>query len=191
MGYRYLPSNKLYFDLTVFYNDYSNTRSFGTQPVIFNGINFQQDLILSNIAEVETYGAEIALQYKYSKLLRTELTYSYLGYNSHQNQIWGFPEHQVSLRCIYNPIETIDVDLWIRYVDEMMASDLLSSTGWSEMNDYINMDLRLAWRITPKLELAFVGQNLLYSDRVEFVQEAFTLPVEVERSFYVKLTIQF
>ena len=60
-----------------------------------------------------------------------------------------------------------------------------------QIDDYVTLDVRLGWMITPKIELSLVGQNLLEKSHVEYVQEAFGLPTEVGRSFYGKLTHRF
>jgi iron complex outermembrane receptor protein len=105
--------------------------------------------------------------------------------------VGGFPRQQVSLRGQFNLGKTLEMDVWFRYVDESVASYILDEDFEYEINDYLTMDLRIGWKITPQIELSLVGQNLLDKSHVEFVQEAFSLPVEVERSIYSVLTYRF
>jgi iron complex outermembrane receptor protein len=77
------------------------------------------------------------------------------------------------------------------YVDDTSASYLFFDDFRYQIDDYFTLDIRLEWQITPKIEVSLVGQNLLEKSHVEYVQEAFGLPTEVERSFYGKLTHQF
>ena len=48
----------------------------------------------------------------------------------------------------------------------------------------LNLTLRLGWRPRRDLELSLVGANLLDDRQLEYVQEAYTFPVEIERSIY-------
>ena len=76
-----------------------------------------------------------------------------------------------------------EFDAFLRYVD---------STPHISVPSYWSLDLRLAWQITPTLELSAVGQNLLQSQHAEFTPTTIkTQPTEVERSFYVKLSWEF
>ena len=58
------------------------------------------------------------------------------------------------------------------------------------IKSYTTMDMRLAWKPRPNLELALVGQNLFDSQRPEFgTSPLIRSPlVEVERSIYGKVT---
>jgi iron complex outermembrane receptor protein len=51
--------------------------------------------------------------------------------------------------------------------------------------------LRLGWRPRKDLELSLVGANLFGGNRLEFLQEAFSVPVEVEPSLYGRLQWSF
>jgi iron complex outermembrane receptor protein len=54
------------------------------------------------------------------------------------------------------------------------------------------MDARLAWKPGKDLELSLIGQNLFMNHHREFIPEyVFTLPTEITRSFYGKVTWQF
>jgi iron complex outermembrane receptor protein len=66
-----------------------------------------------------------------------------------------------------------------------------SNTAIYEIDDYATLDLRLGWKIRPDLEFFLTGQNLLRESHLEFVQEAFSYPVEVPRSAYAGLTYKF
>ena len=93
------------------------------------------------------------------------------------------PEHQLSLRSMMNLPYNLQLDLWLRSVDELDAIDI---------PDYTTLDARLAWRALDTLELSIVGQNLFESRHPEFVDNQFNFfNTEVERSAYVKLTWEF
>ena len=77
----------------------------------------------------------------------------------------------------------LEFDSWLRSVDELSAYDI---------SGYTQLDLRLGWQPLENLELALVGQNLLDSHQAEFVDSLLSFSnSEVERSFYLKVTVEF
>jgi iron complex outermembrane receptor protein len=77
------------------------------------------------------------------------------------------------------------VDLWLRYVDNL--SNLFTATQGLEginIDDYITLDIRLGWQPLSNLELSLVGANLIDSTRLEFVEELYSFPTQVERRIY-------
>jgi iron complex outermembrane receptor protein len=98
-------------------------------------------------------------------------------------QVGDEPRHQASLRGAFILRADLDLDVWFRYV-ESVSSIYVGAEGMYGIDEYVTMDMRLAWRPSEDLELSLVSQNLLDSGHVEFVQENFTRPTEVERSFY-------
>jgi iron complex outermembrane receptor protein len=76
-------------------------------------------------------------------------------------------------------------------VGKTKANNLFSDSVIYDIDDYATLDLRLGWRICPDLEFFLTGQNLLQDSHLEFVQEAFSYPVEVPRSAYAGLTYKF
>jgi len=189
LGYRFIPTQKFSMDITLFYNDYDNIRGFEDQAPVFTGTYFNQDILIVNYSGETTYGGELAVAFKVSEFFNCDLAYSFI--NVDDGGFGGFPKHQVSTRGLFNLTKTLDLDVWLRYVDDTSAGHFFSDDFKYQIDDYVTLDIRLGWRITPKIELSLVGQNLLEKSRVEYVQEAFGLPTEVERSFYGKLTYRF
>ncbi len=102
------------------------------------------------------------------------------------------PRQQISLRSLMNPRKDIDVDLWLRYVDQTYPSLNVGAFANQRIPSYWELDLRLAWRPTPKLELSLVGQNLLHSSHPEGYQDAFAADLlAVERGLYASLRLAF
>jgi iron complex outermembrane receptor protein len=94
------------------------------------------------------------------------------------------PQQQASLRSSFDLGRDWELDLWLRYVDRI-------SIYVAEVDDYISLDMRLAWRPSAGLELALVGQNLLEDSREEFHAEFGTVSTEVPRGFYLQATWQY
>jgi iron complex outermembrane receptor protein len=80
------------------------------------------------------------------------------------------------------------MDILFRYVDSNKAIGFFGSTV---INDYVSMDIRLAWNPINNLELSLVGQNLLAKQHLEYRQEAITTPTEIDRGMYGKVVWQF
>ncbi|SDU53350.1 iron complex outermembrane recepter protein [Desulfobacula phenolica] len=189
LGYRFIPTHKFSVDLTFFYNDYENLRMFENGETVSTGTAIIMESNLVNGYSETSCGGGVAIIFKPSDFFKCNLAYSFI--NTDNNGIWGFPRHQVSARGQFNLTKTLELDAWLRYVDDTSASYIFTDNFQYDIDDYLTMDLRLGWKITPQLELSLVGQNLLDKTHMEFVQEAFSRATEVERSFYGKLTYQF
>ena len=206
LGYRFVPANTLSLDMSVFYNDYDNLRSPEVETRVFHVHSqypyVEQQLRFDNELKGKTYGLELAAVLQAADWWRWDLAYSYLWIDIdtrdkadeiHNND---GPQHQVSLRSTVNFSKDLDIDFWFRYVDDVKALDAsqLDATTMSrtEIDSYLTLDIRLAWRPDDEVEIALVGQNLLDNEHPEYVQESFApLPTEVERGVYGKVTWRF
>jgi iron complex outermembrane receptor protein len=192
LGYRFLYSRDLSLDTAIFYNDYDKLRLLQKQDLIFNGATMVQNYLIENAIAADSYGIELALAWQATNRLKLDLAYSYLDSNMNAGkQVGDEPHHQASLRGFVNLRDDLDLNIWLRYVDNVTAFYFKSAEDWYEIDRYVALDLRLAWRPMAKIELALVGQNLLSSGSVEFVQENLTRPTEIARSVYGKLTYKF
>lgn len=187
LGYRTMPTNDISLDITMFYNEYDDLRVFESPSP------FIPTFEIDNKVSATTYGFELAAAWQAADWLKLDLAYSYLDSDMNAgSQVGEEPHHQASLRGAFMLSDNLDLDIWLRYVDSVTAFYLLPIPGeWYDVDDYVTMDVRLAWSPSDDLELSLVGQNLLDSSHVEFVQENFTRPTEVERGFYGKLTYTF
>jgi iron complex outermembrane receptor protein len=93
----------------------------------------------------------------------------------------GFnPHHQVSLRTGLQLARNWELNGWLRYVSEIPSL---------QVNSYVVLDARLAWKPRPDLEAAVVGRNLFWRSHLEFRPELnSSVPTGVERSVYGMLT---
>jgi iron complex outermembrane recepter protein len=64
----------------------------------------------------------------------------------------------------------------------------VSTFGDPHINDYVTLDLRVAWRPYRDIEFALVGQNLLAPHHLEYIQEISTLPTAIDRGMYGKIS---
>jgi iron complex outermembrane receptor protein len=69
------------------------------------------------------------------------------------------PDRHLLLRSSWDLPGHLTIDATGRYVSEIVLRDVPA---------YGELDLRLAWHPTPKLELSIAGQNLLHAHHTEF-----------------------
>ena len=195
VGYRTTFINNLSIDFTAFYNDYKNLRSFemgGFAPPTTPTTTATQTIILKNNFSAHTYGFEIATVWQMLDWWRWDASYSLLKTEYAQQQaavqIGSSPQQHVSLRSSLTPWENTELDIVFRYVDKNNA---IGFTGNRVINDYVSMDIRLAWNATENIELSIVGQNLLAEKHLEYQQEFLTSATKIDRGMYGKLTWRF
>ncbi|MCK5477794.1 MAG: TonB-dependent receptor [Methylococcales bacterium] len=192
LGYRTTLIDNLSIDFTAFYNKYNSLRSLEMGTPTFNGSFVEQPLFLGNEYSARTYGFEIATVWQMLDWWRWDVNYSYLKSQFNTQEIMGrpasSPQQLISLRSSTSPLKNIDLDIVFRYVDENFV---MGAYGSRTINDYVSMDIRLAWRPFNDIELSLVGQNLLAEHHLEYQQEALTSATEIDRGLYGKLTWNF
>ena len=160
MGYRANPSPDLSFSINAFYNVYDDLRTVSTTPVTFLPLH------LSNNGEARTWGVEGWGSYDVTPSWRlsagvSTLTRDYdpavtLDDISGLISIGDDPDYQVLLRSQHDLTDSLDLDVRLRAVGALARVD-----------DYVEADARLGWRLTDTLELSLTGRNLIEERRVE------------------------
>ena len=205
LGFRIFPSRRLSIDAALFYNDYDALRTAGDEfplPTFSPNGYLIVDLPFGNEAKGHSYGFELAAELQATDWWRLPIAYSYLeldaeatGDSRDQTNVAvarADPRQQLSLRSLMTPREDLDFDLWLRYADESYPDFGVGLYGTVQIPAYWELDLRLAWRPRPGIELSVVGQNLLSESHREGYQAVFgTIPVEVERGVYGAVRIDF
>ncbi len=87
------------------------------------------------------------------------------------------PRHQSILRSYLDLPANMNLSAMFRYVDNISTLDIPS---------YCSLDIRLAWKVKPNIELSVVGQNLLDNEHPENSVES-----EIPRGFYTKIQWQW
>jgi iron complex outermembrane receptor protein len=197
IGYRVRPMDELSLDVTAFFNDYDKLRtSWLAMPFpepTLSPTHMVLPLAEDNEDKAETYGVELAADWRPSNWWRFQGAYTYLNIVlepadtsiqvSSVTRKVASPHHQASLRSAMDLPGALEFDLWFRYVDELPSLDV---------DDYITLDARLGWHPRKNLEISVVGQNLLDNQHLEYKPEFLdTAPTEVEHSIYAKITWQF
>ncbi len=191
LGYRVQPAETLSLDLAIFYNIYDNIRGGvpGTPYLdMSTGVPAMVvPVVMSNPGEVDSYGLELAADWFITEKWKLKGSYAYLKVDVEGNISKGeadnSPRNQVSLKSALNLRDDVQLDLWVRYVDNIAIEGIGS---------HITGDARLAWQVTNQFEISIVGQNLFDPAHPEYSPQFLaTLPTEVERSVYGKLIWHF
>jgi iron complex outermembrane recepter protein len=170
IGYREQMTERFSWDLALFYNVYRNLIGLDMgQPFVEPVPPPPHTIIpgvLSNDGDGETYGVELAANWRATDRWQLYSQYTFLQLLAHGGVMPEFegmsPHHQVYLRSAWDIGRNLEFDLMGRYVDYLPDVEVPS---------YITMDLRLGWRPRERLELAVVGQNLLQDHHREFGSE--------------------
>ncbi|HET9227228.1 MAG TPA: TonB-dependent receptor [Thermoanaerobaculia bacterium] len=186
LGYRIQPNAELLFDAVAFYNVYDHLRS---QEPPASGPPFP--VTLANKLEAETWGIE--LRTNVQPVQGWRLTFGYTWFDKElrldpdsRDRTGGLaegndPEHRMTLRSTLDLPGNLELDGWLRYVDELPSP---------AVDAYTELDLRLGWHATEALELSLAGQNLLHGSHEEFGPDN-AFREAVERGWYGKVTWRF
>ena len=193
LGLRSQPSPTIGFDLALFYNDYNNLRSLEVQQPVPDPLPTPTQLItrtlLGNNLDAQTYGLELALDWRLRDWWRMQLAYSYLrmlldldptSTDPYSEAEADYnPRHQLSLHSAFDIDAKTELDLWGYYAH---------ATPDHNLSAYFRLDLRLAHRLNDTLTLELVGRNLLDPHHSEFVATRTTPPPkQVDREVFLKL----
>ena len=197
LGYRVQPTDRLSLDVAGFFNDYDNLRTLEAGTPFLETSPSPQHMVLPSSAdnkmEGTTYGIEVAADWHALDWWRMQAAYTYLQMQLHldgdsadtisESAEGESPHYQISVRSSMDVMPNVELDLWVRYVDNLPSQDVGS---------YVTLDTRLGWKPHEHFELSIVGQNLLESHHPEFEPDFIdTVPTEVERSVYGSVTWQF
>jgi iron complex outermembrane receptor protein len=187
LGLRLKPRPSVWLDTALFYNNYD--RLIGLHLIDSDLANNRYELGYANNSSGQTYGLEMALDWKASANWLLSATYTYLHTMIKEDKVGdptlealmskaSNPRHSFSIRSLLDITPRIDLDLWFRYVGRLPERNI---------DGYVDLDARLAWRPRPwpQVELSLVGQNFLESGHSEFST------LEVERSIYGKIDWKF
>jgi iron complex outermembrane receptor protein len=197
LGYRVQPIDRVSLDLALFYNDYDDLRSLEQQPTGFETEptpHIVVPLVAGNRMYGESYGVELAANYRVSTPWRLQASYSFIQMQLHlkpgstdpfstatERQT---PHHQFGLRSFLDLPHHFELDAGIRYVDNLPGHGIPS---------YLVLDARIGWRPSPNWELSLVGRNWLDSQHPEFPGSELvrTRNTEVQHSIHGIVTWMF
>lgn len=195
LGYRTWPSERLSLDVTAFYNHYDDLQAIELRDDLatMEDDHLLIPAIFTNKAQGRTYGFEATANWQATDQWRLQLSYSYLRMKNEPDSpelIMTFddsaaPRHQISLLSNFDINRDMELDLWVRYVDEIRLD------FGEPIDAYSSLSARLGWHPRKDLELSLTGNYLLGSPHTEFVQEIFPFLEQVERGIYGQIKWSF
>ena len=190
LGLRAKLTDRVSLDVAGYYNEESDRYSypFGTPEVAppFLIIPFTTD---NSGDDTETHGVETVVQFQATDNWRLQGWHAWADGDFYPI---SDPKHQFSLRSSHDLPRNVELDLWLRYVDDFR--DIVFPIPGRDVDSYYDLDLRLGWRPGDgNLELVFAAQNLFDPRRREFMDTPSfnTRVTEVQRAFYFQVTYRF
>lgn len=179
-GARFAPWAKVSFEAAGFYNDYDDLRSQEPTPFI----------VLANLYDGHTTGIELAGNVQpHSRWL---IHGSYTGQRVSLRPLPASrdttnaraeaddPSHMFSMRSYLNLPGNVELDGFFRAIGKLRASNL---PGYQEL------DLRLGWQASDRLELSLIGRELLHRRHAEFIGVS-PQPKYFQREVALRVTFQ-
>ena len=198
IGWRHHLTERFFVDLVAFYNAYSDMilGDTGGAPVLKTTppppyLIFPTTL--GNKMDGRTYGVELTGNWQVRDGWRLQGIYSFLDMrlevdpdvdaSEGAKREKRHPRHQFSFFSRLNLPAKWTVDGNIRYVDEI--PDL-------NVESFLDLDVRLGWKLFETVEISAVGQNLLHSHRGEYFDQTTSAPhTERQRGAYGSVTWKF
>lgn len=191
LGYKGQIASNMTASGTVFYNEYRDVRSVSITPTTLIPVFFANNL------QGHTAGVELTANWQILDFWSAHAGYDFLQEHLHVRagqfdlndalSETADPRHQVSLRSSMNLPAHLELDSALRWVDTLRTN---SGAVPGDVPAYFELDTRIGWKLSPRLELSVVGQNLLHDHHPEF---GFPSParVEIERSVYGKIAWRY
>ena len=188
IGYRGQIGPRFGSSVSTFYNVYQDLRStsFTPGPII--------PFYFANNLKGDTYGLEFSSDYQVRPGDSLHLGYDLLkehlriapgqvDINQGLNET-ADPQHQFFLRSSMDLPRDIQFDAALRWIDTLHNNN---GPTPGTVPAYFELDSRIAWKVSPQIELSVDGRNLLHGEHVEY---GFPGPtrMEIARSVYAKIT---
>lgn len=195
-GFRQLVGQKLYFDLTAFFNHYNDlfSEDITGEPYVETNPPPPHLLLPADFGNGlfgTTRGVEIAPEWRPTHFWRLSASYSFLqmeiakrpnslDIEPPQDVEGESPRHEITAQSGFDLTKVLSLDLTYRYVSALPAISIQS---------YSTADARFAWSVRPYLKLSVVGRDLLQPYHYEYASDPGP-NVAIKRSAYGEITWQ-
>ena len=198
LGFRWLPTSTLSFDITTFYNVYNNLLSYDIGDVEIKNVNgstfYVIPINLDNNLEGYSYGTEWLATWQMNRDTRLRFSYSFIDIklkdkseNSFSNEVISLVadrslEHQASIWGSVDLSDSVELDLRLYYASERKWD---STSGNYSISDGVDSDLRIGWQATKALGFSIIGRHLLHDEKQQFITESSSTDSIIERSIAI------
>jgi iron complex outermembrane receptor protein len=189
LGYRVQPLASIAFDVVAFHDNHTKLLSVEPSPPFVESSpppsHLVVPLLIRNGIGGESYGVELAADWTPYGWWRIAGSYSFLRLalkpspdsadrTTATSTNGSAPRHSLELTSRMDWGTSVTFDTMLRYVGELPSRSIPS---------YWSLDARLARRLSPRLELGVIGQNLLSPRHAEFPDSNARVP----RGVYAEL----
>jgi len=190
LGYRIQATRQLSFDFAGFYNHYDELLRFVPGDSYVQGPVVVYPQTIENAGSADTFGCELAAEWKVTDNWRLLAGYSWLHANLHPNApaFQGNPEQQFQLRSYLDLPGNLEFNAAGYFVGRQVAP---AGLGTDTIPAYFRLDLGLVWRPTKTLEIGVWGQNLTEDRHAEFPNLNSSMQTEIPRSIIGRITWTF
>lgn len=194
LGHRLQKARTFSLDTALFYSDYSDLRGLipSIVPPDFTSVPVHATYYYTATNNIDgyTFGGEIAARWQPAASLRfdasvaTVRTFLHTPSGLPDDSIPGLegntPREEYKLHAGWDFSRDWSLDLFGRHTGRLRGAQVPAYTG---------LDVRLAWRARPHLELELVGRDVLDASHAELSDFFVTSTIrEVARSFYFRVT---
>ena len=197
LGYRIQPIDRVVLNAATFYHDYNNLRTGETGLPVTELSPLPPHMVvptvLQNKMQGVAYGFELAANWRATSwwLVRSGYTFYDLELQLDADSLdmiesQAESEAPQNLAFIHSSMDlpgAVEVDIVVRYVDSVPAFDV---------DSYLELDARVAWRAREQFEIFIAGRNLLETHHQEYFPKYIgNQPTDVERSVSAGVTWRF
>jgi iron complex outermembrane receptor protein len=185
IGTRVQLGSQASFSVSAYHDVYDQIRSIDLSPTP-NGL----PLVFGNLMAGTVNGVEVWGDYQVTKWWRLTAGFSLM----HENLVFlpgslsvaglafvaDDPGHQATLHSAVNLGHGVTWDAYLRNV---------GSLPHPGVPGYTELDMRVGWAVTSRLELSLAGFNLLHPQHIEFLESGQT--TEIPRSVFAQARVRF
>ena len=181
VGGRFEPVSRLSISVSAYYNIYNDLRSIEPHPGGF------LPLAWGNGMRGQAWGLETWADFQATSWWRLSGSLNLLreafSFEPGASGLLGpaqaadDPHHEASLKSSMNLGRSVTFDTDVRYVDALPNPHVPA---------YVELDGRIGWNITDKLQLSLTGENLLHAYHQEYPAPADAVPRQVVAALRVK-----
>ena len=191
IGYRGDISENAFFDISAFYNDYSDLRTTESTS--------GSTLSSFNHGTGETYGVEAYSVIGITDKWDLKPGYALLEQNFHESTSDTLlagdedrsPEHQFFLGSFVKLTPEINWDTNLYYVSNLYYFPDPNSNTKSKIDGYTRLDTQVRWSVMKDVDLSLIGQNLLDDKHQEFNEVTYSTPSEIPRAVLGRVSVKF
>ena len=197
VGARAQVNPSLLLSSSIFFNDYDHLRSTSLSPPD-PILRLPFPLFFDNNLEGETYGVELSASAQALPAWRVQGGYTWFGedirvkpgrfdFSNALNET-ADPHNQIFLRSSVDLPRRVEVDVAFRWIDRLRFND---GGIPGEVPSYAELDARLGWSPTRRLELSLTARNLLHDRHPEYAISSPNPREEIGRGVQAKAAVRW